>query len=109
MINFLEGAMGSEPKSGAGAEKERKQGSTILAFALAIALFILALAIWITDFHINDHAKAVNIFTCIFFGGVLFWWAVSWGKAWGIGFETITMSVTVILAVIAILTLTSIA
>jgi len=85
----------------------RKHGSIVLAVVMGLAMIGLALGIYF-GFKISEYPKPVNILTCIVFAGILFWWAFSEDKEWGIGFETITMAVTVILAVIAILTLTSI-
>ena len=85
----------------------RKHGSIVLALLMGIGLWGLALAIHFADFKIHDHQKKINIGTCVFFGLIVFWWVFSEGKSWGIGFETITMAVTVILSVIAILTLTA--
>jgi hypothetical protein len=98
-------AFGERPVNG---HERRKRESIALTIIMGLALIGLALAYGIADFKLREHPKAVNIVTCVVFGGILFWWAFSEDKSWGIGFETITMAVTVILAVIAILTLTSI-
>jgi hypothetical protein len=68
-------------------------------------LIALAAALCFSEFTVKDYSREINVGTCLFFSGILFWWASSEGKAWGIGFETITMAVTVVLAVIAILAL----
>ena len=89
-------------------EHGRKRGSIGLTIIMGLALIGLALGFHLYDFKIRDHSKAVNITSCVVFGAMLFWWALSEAKTWEIGFETITMAVTVILAIVAILTLTSV-
>ncbi|MGY3547842.1 hypothetical protein ACVWZ4_003231 [Bradyrhizobium sp. USDA 4472] len=94
-------------------QARRKRGSVALAMAMGIALVVLGTVICLqhltgNEFKIKDYAVPVNVGTCFFFGFVLLWWAVSGGNnQWGIGFETITMAVTVVLAVIAMLALTA--
>lgn len=88
-------------------DSPRKTGSVVLAATIGVTLLVLGF--WILrfgDLNLKDYSAPVNIGTCILFGIVLLWWAVSANKEWGIGFETITMVVTVVTAVIAILTLT---
>jgi hypothetical protein len=99
------------PKDQQEQSKDRKKGSSILAGAVGIALLILGgaiLAPMIVDvgtIDIRAHRVVVNGGACVLFGLVLLWWAVTEGKDWGIGFETVTMTVAVVTAVIAILTL----
>jgi hypothetical protein len=88
---------------------ERKNGSNILAVVLGFLLIVLAVCIgfgFTPDFKDKDTLIAVNAGSSALFGGVLLWWAASENKAWGIGFETVTMVVGVVTAVVAILTLT---
>jgi len=86
---------------------DRKTGSNVLTAVTGVALLALGFAILgsiIVD--LKAHRLAVNGGACILFGVILLWWAFSAGKDWGIGFETVTMTVGVVTAVIAILTLT---
>jgi hypothetical protein len=87
----------------------RKKGSVYLAFALSVSLLALGACIAFgpsPDFKNPITLKIVNGGSATLFGIVLLWWAVSEEKDWGIGFETITMVVTVVTAVVAIFTLT---
>jgi hypothetical protein len=85
----------------------RKTRSVVLVMIMGAGLLIFGgLVAVFGDINPKDHAYFINVATCIFFGFILLWWAISEHMCWGIGFETITMSVTVILAVVAILTLT---
>ncbi|PJG53793.1 hypothetical protein CVM73_18950 [Bradyrhizobium forestalis] len=54
---------------------------------------------------VRAHRVVVNGGACILFGLVLLWWTFGENESWGIGFETVTMTVTVVTAVIAILAL----
>ncbi|MCP1846828.1 MULTISPECIES: hypothetical protein [unclassified Bradyrhizobium] len=88
----------------------RKDGSFALTVITGSALLILGIAIltsYIVD--IRAHRAFVNGGACILFGSILLWWAFSEGKNWGIGFETVTMTVAVVTAVIAILALNVVA
>jgi hypothetical protein len=73
---------------------------------LALVALGVVIAIKGHQFKIKDYATPINIGASLFFGIVLLWWAFSENKPWGIGFETITMAVTVVLAVLGVLTLT---
>jgi hypothetical protein len=87
----------------------RKCGSNVLAGITGVALLALGSLILGRVFAINlkAHPEFVNGGACILFGVVLSWWTLSEGKRWGIGFETVGMTVGVVTAVIAILTLTA--
>jgi hypothetical protein len=85
----------------------RKTGSMVLTAVTGVALVVLGLAIFgsfIVD--LKAYRLTVNGGACVLFGLVLLWWAFSEEKDWGVGFETVTMTVGTITAVIAILTLT---
>lgn len=87
----------------------RKCGSNVLASIIGGALIALAIGIasgWSPNFQDRSTLKVVNGGSSVLFGIVLLWWAASEDRAWGIGFETVTMVVGVVTAVIAILTLT---
>jgi Kef-type K+ transport system membrane component KefB len=93
----------------------RQQGSTVAAYILGVILIVLAIYLF-TGGEVNwvKVQRFVNGATCAVFALTLFLWARS--KDWTtehhqksirkIGFETITMLVTIVTAVIAILTLT---
>lgn len=87
---------------------DRKLGSMVLTAITGAALVVLGAAI--AGSYVGDlkaHRAAVNAGACIVFGVLLLWWTVSEKKTWGIGFETVGMTVGVIAAVIAILTWTA--
>jgi hypothetical protein len=87
---------------------DRKCGSIVLTAATGAALLglgITILASVVVD--LRAHRTAVNGGACLLFGTILLWWTFSEGKRWGIGFETVTMTVAVVTAVIAILALTA--
>ena len=88
---------------------ERKKGSVALSVIMGIALLFLGLVIWRFGFNPKEYAVQINVVACVFFGVILLWWAATPNRDWGIGFPSITMAVTVVLAVIAILTLTYVA
>ncbi|MGY4466944.1 hypothetical protein ACVWWK_002626 [Bradyrhizobium sp. LB9.1b] len=83
-----------------------KRGSNLLTGATGGALLLLGgaiLASYVVDVRANR--VIVNGGACILFGVVLLWWTFGEDKNWGMGFETVTMTVAVVTAVIAILTL----
>ncbi|MBH5370960.1 hypothetical protein [Bradyrhizobium glycinis] len=88
-----------------------KTGSNILTIMTGGALLLLGAAILVSFFvfgvivDLRAYRVGVNGCACILFGLVLLWWAFGEGSDWGIGFETVTMTVAVVAAVIAILTL----
>lgn len=90
-------------------DKPRKKGSNVLAFVIGVALIALG-ACTLLGVHVsldkNELARLINGGSSALFGIVLFWWAISERKTWGIGFETVTMVVGVVTAVIAIFTWT---
>jgi hypothetical protein len=93
----------------------RRTGSSVLAAAIGFLLVALGLAAWIsTPFFVDwiaglrSHARAIDVAASLLFGVVLLWWAASAGdKPFGIGFETVTMVVAAVAALIAIFTLTN--
>ena len=96
----------------------RNLGSTLTAVAVGAVLMIFAaylgLAWWCGRFFdVGQFEKVIDIGSCAIFGAVLLWWGLckpfatyDRSTAGKIGFETITMIVTVITALIAIFTLT---
>lgn len=103
-IDWKEVVKMEEQKDGRG----RKPGSSILAGIIGFLLVVLAISIFLGAIdNLKQHRILVNGGSSLLFGIVLFWWAVSNKRQWGIGFETVTMVVGVVTAVIAILTLTS--
>jgi hypothetical protein len=95
----------------------RYQGSTLTAYIVAVILLMLAIFLGIGGEIDWMHAKKpVEIGSCIMFAIALLAWARAkdWtlatdhyqGTKRKIGFETLTMVVTVITALVAILTLT---
>jgi len=83
-----------------------KRGSNLLTGGTALALLILGTVIFASGaVDIRANRVIVNGGACVVFGLVLLWWTVGEGSDWGIGFETVTMTVAVLTAVIAILAL----
>jgi len=85
----------------------RKCGSNVLAGLTGVSLLTLGCLILGRVFVVDlkAHPEIVNGGACILFGFVLLWWTFSEGKRWGIGFETVGMTVGIVTAVVAILTL----
>jgi len=84
-----------------------RRGSNLLTRATGAALLIFGIAILAYPLDIRAHRVIVNGGACILFGLVLLWWTYGEGREWGVGFETVTMTVAVVTAVIAILALNS--
>jgi hypothetical protein len=85
-----------------------KSGSNVLTAATGVVLIALGIAIFgsvVVD--LKAHPIAVNGGACILFGAILLWWVLGEGKDWGIGFESVGMTVGVVTAAIAILALTT--
>ncbi|SFQ05044.1 hypothetical protein SAMN05216330_11445 [Bradyrhizobium sp. Ghvi] len=84
----------------------RKRGSNFLTGGTALALLTLGIVIFASGaVDIRSNRVIVNGGACVLFGLVLLWWTFGEGRDWGIGFETVTMTVAVVTAVIAILAL----
>jgi hypothetical protein len=87
-----------------------KKGSNALACGLGFLLLALGVCIgfglFTPDFRDATMRKIVNAGSSSLFGIVLLWWVMGEDRTWGIGFESVTMIVGVVTAVIAILTLT---
>lgn len=110
----------------------RKLGSSVIGFAMGVALSALGICIWLEvpafwfrntpSFHRNE--KIADVFCCLLFGVVLIWWSVlgeifkyrlfsrwrnraPWKvpRQWAIGNPTITMVVGIVTAIVAIFTL----
>lgn len=106
---------------------KRKNGSVLIGLVSGVVIGIFG----VMSFTHHDVIETLgrdnlNGMACLIFAAVLIWWAVSppgveaqavtppprkWGiffkgRNWGVGFETITMVVGVLTAVIAILALT---
>lgn len=91
----------------------RRKGSTVTGWVCGAALALFGLGIllgWISSDTLMSHRDWINGASCLIFGGILCYWALSTdGKPkveiWGIGNETVTMVVTVITGVVTIFTL----
>jgi len=88
---------------------DRKTGSNILVSITGAVIVVLGILIFfsLVTVDVKTHRDAINGSASVLFGAVLLWWAASEDKQWGIGFETVTMTVAVVAGLIAILTLTS--
>jgi hypothetical protein len=86
-----------------------RTGSTFFAAVLGGSLLVLAYVVIIRGYRPNlgdPTTFKVGIGgSAALFGMVLLWWVAGEGKKWGIGFETITMVVTVVTALVAIIAL----
>ena len=86
----------------------RHHGSTILATVTGLALILFATVFLFSNVKPTDYRWQINVGSFLYFGIILLWWSFSSGKKWGIGNETVVMTVTVVVAAIAVITLTSI-
>jgi len=95
-------------------DHNRNIGSSIVAFVFGAVLLLFGIYLQRVDhFDWTHYRKPIEFGSCYVFGGVLIIWALTkkWsqyvpGSVFRIGFETVTMIVAVVTAVIAILTLT---
>ena len=92
---------------------KRNLGSSRAAVGCAALLFGVAFIRSQLEIDWKTCAKWIDVGSCLAFGLVLIWWALSKKRAehephsaGKIGFETITMIVAVVTAVVAIFTLT---
>jgi len=87
---------------------ERKRGSNHLALVTGVALIVLALLTffdWNPPLEPREPHKLIDGGASVLFGAVLLVWRFSEDETWGVGFESVTMIVGVVTAVIAIFAL----
>jgi hypothetical protein len=85
-----------------------KKGSDVFAVVIGGGLVVLAaltFAGWSPDLKDKETVKLLTGGSSLLFGSVLLLWCFGENKEWGVGFESVTMIVGVVTAVIAIFAL----
>ena len=85
-----------------------KSGSNVLAAMVGVGLVALAIftfAGWSPDLKDKETVKLLTGGSSVIFGIVLLLWCFGEHHEWGVGFESVTMIIAVVTAVIAIFAL----